>query len=105
MSLTAPLDVNRIVQVDELLVELESNAERLAGLNRELGQLLSAEKSAKVMAFHDNDHLRTDKQRESVGSVQSLNITTDIFKVRSDIAAHECRRTYLITAIQARTGG
>lgn len=84
--------------IDELLAELELVAGQLAQSHRELGSLLSAEKNAKVLGFNQSD-ARSVSERENVGSVQALNITEDIFKVRATINSLEARRDYLTVAI------
>jgi hypothetical protein len=84
--------------LDELLAELELVAAQLATSHRELGMLLSAEKNAKVLGFNQSD-ARSVSERENVGSVQALNITEDIFKLRATINALEARRDYLTVAI------
>ena len=83
-----------------LLEELEQVSYRIANEHRELGQLLLAEKQAKVHGFAGAATLKTISERENVGALQALNITEDIFKARSELASLEARRDYLRVAIE-----
>lgn len=80
------------------LQELYDCSQHLANAQRELGQLLAAEKQAKVQGYNTSAG-RTNTDKENEGSVSALNITVDIFKIRSEIAALEASREYLKMAI------
>lgn len=69
-------------------------ARELADLHYQLGNVLSAEREAKVMTFAASQ-LPTDKQRDNAAQVNSIQSTKDVFKIREEIAALEERRDHL----------
>ncbi len=87
------------MSLDQLREEYEQATYRLANSHRELGQLLSAEKSAKVLSY-GRSMAKTLGERENEGAINALNITEDIFKVRAEIEATKARLDYLGVAIQ-----
>jgi hypothetical protein len=83
----------------QYLQELYDCSQRLARTHLELGELLSAEKSAKVNAYYSSDG-RTNADKDNSANMSALNITVDIFKVRSEISSLEAQRDYLMCAVQ-----
>ena len=81
------------------LQELFDCTQRIANAHRELGQLLAAEKQARVQAYHSSEG-RTNSDKDNAANMSALNITVDIFKIRSDIAALEASKDYLMIAVQ-----
>ena len=97
--MSTALEVAGQRRVDELLTELESNALDLTLTHRELGQVLLAEKQAKITGFAQSDS-RTISERDNAGAVQALEDTLEVFRLRAKIAGLEARRHFLTVALQ-----
>ncbi len=73
-----------------LLEEHGVIADRLAKAHVHLGFLFAQEREAKVNTFLQATG--SDRQRENQGSLAALDITSEIFKVKAEIAADTERR-------------
>lgn len=83
----------------ELLDELEELTDVLMRDQRELHEVLRVEKQQKVGGYSQAGG-NTVADRNNAADLGALDLTMDAFKLRGEIAAHEARIRFIITALQ-----
>lgn len=82
--------VTRAIALDEL----EAVASEIASLHLQLAELLSAEHEAKTQSWFASD-AQYITERDRIADLNSLNLSTDIIKLRGQLASEESRRSFL----------
>lgn len=67
--------------------------------HRELGELVAAEKEGRVRGYFEADETSVSA-REKVADFQVLDLTTDIIRLKADIAALEVEWKYLMAVFE-----
>lgn len=81
-----------------LVDQLNVHTEALAGLHTDLGNYLKAEHENRTRAWMEAEG--SDRTRDRTAAFHTLDITSDIFTTKAEIAALEARRLEVLTLIE-----
>lgn len=79
--------------------DLTATTRELAAKTRELGELVAAEKEGRVNGYFRSDESSVSA-REKDADFQVLDLSTDIIRLKSDIAALDVEWKYLMAVFE-----
>lgn len=88
-----------MTDLNSLVVLLEEITSELTDNHRELGSVLAAEHEGRIRSWWDQEVGTPGNVRDKAGQMNTLDLTSDIFKLKADIAALEAQRLLVLTRI------